>query len=81
MKASLVAITEKHSLKDPFAEDVKWQDVNYALLSTPGGDWHLESGDVLTPADIEILTGLYRLHHEPSQIALAQIMGEAKAVA
>jgi hypothetical protein len=81
MKSALTAVTEKYGLSDPFADDVKWQDVNYTMLSTPGGDWNLESGDVFTPADIEILTGLYRLHHEPSQLALAQIMGEAKAVA
>lgn len=81
MKSSLIAVTERHSLKDPFAEDVKWIAIDYTALSTPGGDLNLESGGVFMPADIEILTGLYRLYHEPSSVTLAQIMGEAKAVA
>lgn len=81
MKSALMAVTEKHSLTDPFAEDVKWLDVDYTALSTHGSDLNLESGGVFMPADIEILTGLYRLYHEPSSVALAQIMGEAKAVA
>lgn len=81
MKSSLLAVTERAHLEDPFAPDVKWQDVDYSMLSTPGHDWEIESGNVFTPSDIETLCALYRLHHEPSQIAVAQIMGEAKAVA
>jgi hypothetical protein len=85
IKTFLVAVTEQHSLPSMYPKAGEpapsWRDVNYADLSTPGGDWNIESGNVFTPADIETLEGLYRTYHEPSQESLKSIMGEAKPVA
>jgi len=85
VRSFLREVTDELELKSVFetsdGKSPTWHTLTYSELTTPTNDYNLEDGGLFTPADIETLEALYKMHHEPNQDDVEKLFKGASPLA